>query len=47
VKWRSLGAVVPSLAALRGDWGVAPLVVGLSVLTMLCGVVVYLTAKES
>jgi anti-sigma factor RsiW len=42
-KWQG---VVASLAMLRGDWGVAPLVVGLGVLTMLCGVVVYLTAER-
>ena len=46
LKWRSLVMPVTSLAALRGDWGVVPLSVGLGVVTMLCGVVVYLTAER-
>jgi anti-sigma factor RsiW len=46
VKWQGVVAGVASIATLRGDWGVAPLVVGLGVLTMLCGVVVYLTAER-
>jgi hypothetical protein len=46
LKWKSLVTPVTSLATLRGDWGVVPLVVGLGVLTMLCGVVVYLTAER-
>jgi fatty acid desaturase len=46
LKWQSLATSGASLAALRGDWGVAPLAVGLGVVTMLCGVVVYLTAER-
>jgi hypothetical protein len=46
LKWQSLMTPVASLASLRGDWDVVPLVVGLGVVTMLCGVVVYLTAER-
>jgi hypothetical protein len=44
--WRRVEAAVPSLDTLRADWGVAPLVIGAGVLTMLFGVVVYLTAER-
>jgi hypothetical protein len=35
-----------SLTAMRGDWGLAPLVVGLAAVAMLGGLVVYLTAER-
>jgi hypothetical protein len=35
-----------SLTAMRGDWGLAPLIMGLAVIAMLGGVVVYLTAER-
>ena len=46
LKWQTVVAAVPSLVTLRADWGVVPLVVGLGVVTMLFGVVVYLTAER-
>jgi hypothetical protein len=45
-KWQNAMAMVPSIDALRGDWGITPLIIGFGVLTMLCGVVVYLTAER-
>ena len=35
-----------SLTALLGDWGMAPLILGLAILTTLGGVVVYLTTER-
>jgi hypothetical protein len=35
-----------SLAAMRGDWGLAPLVIAFGLVTMLGGVVVYLTTER-
>jgi hypothetical protein len=35
-----------SLTAMRGDWGLAPLIMGLAAVAMLGGLVVYLTAER-
>ena len=39
-------APAASLVAMRGDWGLAPLVVAFGLVTMLGGVVVYLTTER-
>ena len=35
-----------SLTAMRGDWGLAPLIIGVAAVAMLGGLVVYLTAER-
>jgi hypothetical protein len=44
--WDRLHAPLSSLTAMRGDWGLAPLIIGLGAVTMLGGLVVYLTAER-
>ena len=39
-------APLSSLTAMRGDWGLAPLIIGLAAVAMLGGLVVYLTAER-
>jgi hypothetical protein len=44
--WDRLHAPLSTLTAIRGDWGLAPLVIGLAAVAMLGGLVVYLTAER-
>ena len=44
--WDRLHIPLSSLTAMRGDWGLTPLIMGLAAVAMLGGLVVYLTAER-